>query len=175
MFESRNKAVGLSQRTWKNLELARKVRHVDKDNYDFHVVTQLLNSLLGLAIVPWAKHKDHKVWKVSLAELEEKGWPTWRFSKRCKKTTTLRDLLRHLRNAAAHGRYRFTGEVDSRCLSKVTLVVTDSPEEGKPINWRAEIGGEDLYRFCQLLAERLERMEHQAADHGALAGYNDSQ
>ena len=159
MFESRNTAVGLSQRTWKNFELVMKARDVDKDKYDFHLVAQLLNSLLGLVIVPWANHKDDKLWNAKLAELEEMGWPAWRFNKKYKKTTTLRQLLRRLRNAASHGRYSFTGDVDSRCLSKVTLVVTDACAEGKPVNWKAEIGGEELYRFCQLLAQRLEHLE----------------
>ena len=163
MFESRNTAVGLSQRTWKNFELAWQAREADEDNYDFHIVTQLLNSLLGLVIVPWANHKDDDLWKVKLIELENSGWPSWQFSKGYRQTTTLRQLLRHLRNAASHGRYRFIGDIDSRCLSRVTLVVTDAPE-GKPTNWKAEIGGAELHKFCQLLSEKLEQLEPKLPD-----------
>lgn len=163
MFESRNTAVGLSQRTWKNFELSMLAREADEDNYDFHIVTQLLNSLLGLVIVPWANHKDDDLWKVKLRDLEKAGWPAWQFSKEHKKTTTLRQLLRRLRNAASHGRYRFIGDIDSRYLSRVTLVVTDA-SEGKPENWKAEIGGAELHRFCQLLSEQLEQLEPKLPD-----------
>jgi len=157
-FESRNRPIGFAQRTRKNLEYVTDARDRDED---VHVVTHLVNSLLGIVIVPKAQYSKHKLWSVSLEELVREGWPNWdiRLDKPKHgrpKTTKLRHLVRHLRNAAAHGHFRFTGEPESRDLSEVGLIVEDQPGEDEETNWRAEIGGPELYEFCLLLADRIE-------------------
>lgn len=89
-------------------------------------------------------------------------WPKWTITLDVPnpgkpKTETLGNLVWHLRNAAAHGHSEFTGEPDSRDLSEVGLIVHDAPGEGQEPNWRAEIGGPELYQFCLLLADYIER------------------
>ena len=62
----------------------------------------------------------------------------------------------HLRNATAHGRFWFDGEPDSRHLSEVELVVEDAPSASQVPNWRAYIGGSELYQFCLMLADYID-------------------
>lgn len=166
MFETRNTAKGFAQRTRKNLQLVRQAREKTPMDYDFHVVTHLVNSLLGLVVVPQERHHKDPLWDVELTDLEEQGWPKWRIlkdqlgtanPKTWTKMTSLGRLTNHLRNAAAHGRFEFTDEPDSRHLSRVTLIVKDAPGPNQPINWRAEISCEDLYLFCLLLAKRIDK------------------
>ena len=71
------------------------------------------------------------------------------------KTTTLEWLAYHLRNATTHGRFEFAVDPDSRDLSEVRLVVEDAPGKDGPVNWKAEIGGKELYIFCLLLADHI--------------------
>ena len=72
------------------------------------------------------------------------------------KTKKLIHLIWHLRNATAHGRFRFDGVPDSPLLQKVTVIVEDKHPESSVINWRAHIGGKELYEFCIYLAKRIE-------------------
>ena len=156
-FETRNKPIGFAQRIRKNLEY---VRHARSRNEDVHVVTHLVNSMLGIVVVPHQHYSKMAFWSVTLKELLiDEGWPEWDITldvPKPGKTNTLGHLEWHLRNAAAHGRVEFIGEQDSRNLSEVGLIVHDAPGECQGPNWQAEIGGPELYRFCLLLAERIE-------------------
>ena len=154
-FESRNKPIGFAQRTRKNLEYVTAARDRGED---VHVVTHLVNSLLGIVIVPKAQYSGHDLWSVSLEELVRQGWPKWDITLDDSngKTKKLKHLVRHLRNAAAHGHFEFTGEPESRNLSEVGLIVKDQPGENEKTNWKAKIGGPELYEFCVLLADRIE-------------------
>ena len=161
-MEDRTVALGLAQRTLKNLEYIKKAAEAAED---VHLIADLTNSLLGLVIVPKEQYEGKELWNVTLKKLEKKGWPQWKITKdergaACENNWTLTKnlgrLVAHLRNAAAHGRFEYTGEPNSRKLSKVTLVVRDKPGKYKPVNWEAEIGGEDLYKFCTLLTKHIE-------------------
>ena len=161
MFVSRNDALGFAQRTRKNLEFVRRAHEAQDEDYDFHLVTHLMNSLLGLAIVPRVKHMEDMLWKKGLDELVRQGWPEWNIlldepDEGRSKTKTLGRLTTHLRNAASHGRFHFAGEADSRELHMVTVIVDDAPGNNCEINWRAEIAGDDLFRFCIKLATYIE-------------------
>ena len=52
---SRRTTRGFAERTRRNLELAKDSYGVRKD---FHVVTQLVNSLLGIVAIPWQRHSE---------------------------------------------------------------------------------------------------------------------
>ena len=163
-FACRNEALGIVQRTRKNLELVQLARQNDGNNYDFHLMTHVVNSLLGLVIHPIAIHPDHELWDPDLKDLENCGWPKWtqlldergKAGSKWTKTETLGRLVEHLRNAAAHGRFTFTDDPNSRELSRVNLVVEDAPGKKKPVNWQYEISGDKLCRFCLLLSEHIE-------------------
>jgi len=75
---SRNESMGFAKRTRKNLQ------HIEKAfdaGHDVHVVTQIVNSLLGLAVFLWENHLNEVVKATSLAELERQGWPRWKITK----------------------------------------------------------------------------------------------
>ena len=149
-FVSRGEAIGFAQRTRKNLEYMRNAR---ADKEDVHVVAHLVNSLLGVVIVPKEEYFEKEFLQVPLEELPGRPWPTWNITldepwKNGWKTKQLKDLIWHLRNAAAHGRFRFTGDPESRCLVEVIIIVEDQHPDSPTLNWRAEIGGEELYQFC---------------------------
>ena len=165
MFANRNEALGIAQRTRKNLMLTKEVFKDEGENCEFHRMTHVMNSLLGIVIHPFERHETHELWEVSLKQLEEEGWPKWNrlLDKQGKSnpntwtsTETLGRLVEHLRNASAHGRFIFDGEPDSKVLSKVKLIVSDAPSENAPVNWTYEIYGDKLEQFCLLLAKRIE-------------------
>ena len=152
------KGIGIAQRTRKNLEYIKS--QVDSGNEEVHLVTQLVNSLLGLIVVPQEKELADRTQQLKLQELEEKGWPEWDITKGKAKTQTLGRLIWRIRNATAHGRFIFSGPSDSPNLWEVILTVEDGPrpEKGKPwkATWRASIGGEALYGFCMLFSAHIE-------------------
>jgi hypothetical protein len=126
-------------------------------NHALHPVTQLANSLLGLVVFPYERAIITKLEKRELASLE--GWPQWDLqvddSEPAKKTRTLGRLLWHLRNAASHGRLRFSS--DSTDLQDVRLIVEDRPSQpSATVNWRAEISAAQLEGFCRRLAQLIE-------------------
>ena len=165
MFASRNEALGIAQRTRKNLTLMRTMLEQQGKDCEFHLMTHVVNSLLGIVIHPFEKLEGHGLWEVSLKQLEKEEWPQWKrlldiqgtaSPKTWEKTETLGRLVKHLRNASAHGRFTFHDEPDSRELSEVRLIVEDAPRKTAPVNWRYEIYGDDLELFCLLLSKRIE-------------------
>ncbi|MCY4365180.1 MAG: HEPN family nuclease [Chloroflexi bacterium] len=160
-METRNSALGFVYRTRKNLEFLRKARTMDED---VHLVAHLINSLLGLVVLPMERHPKDPMWTVSLEELQEWNWPNWIIIQDEKgeasnttwtPTKSLGRLITHLRNAAAHGKFVFADNPESRNLSDIRVIVEDAPFN-KPTNWRAEIGGEELYQFCLLLTDYIQ-------------------
>ena len=152
---SRNEAMGIVERTHKNLVYMRSAR---KNGADIHEVTHLFNSLLGLIVVPWERDlKGVDVLDTTIENLYDQGWPnmTPLIDEYPIKTKKLKDLVKHLRNAVAHGRFRFEGvessSADSREPSDIKVVMCDQMKrrhEDYVRHWRAEFGGEDLYQFC---------------------------
>ena len=159
MHVTRSEAIGFALRTRKNLEY---MRHAFDRAEDVHVVTHLVNSLLGIIVVPKERYCEETFWSINLEELARQGWPKWditidRPTKGGSRTETLGHLIRHLRNAAAHGRFRFGGKPDSRNLAEVRLIVEDAPSSGVGnADWRAEIGGDDLFLFCLMLTDYID-------------------
>ena len=159
MTEDRNNPLGFAQRTQKNLEFIKHAYEYHKG--DVHVVAQLMNSLLGIVIVPNAWKFKHHSSSVSLEKLVQHDWPMWNITYDKPtgdkpKTKTLECLIWHLRNAAAHGRFKFLDDPNSRELKEVLIQVEDAPGEKAQINWRATITGYELYRFCLLLSDEME-------------------
>ena len=146
---SRNDAIQIVRLTRKNLEYIRSARERGED---VHEVTQLVTSLLGLVVLPKQQYWEEQSWKSKLDELTGQGWPKWDIQKGS--ADNLGELIKHVRNAASHGRITFSS--DSRELSKVELVLEDAKGENSPPYWRAEIRGDHLYSFCLRFAEHLE-------------------
>lgn len=96
-----------AKRTRHNLEIIR--RHKEHD-YEAYEVTQLVNSLLGLIVLPKEK-SNPKLPKTSLGALFEQGWPSAALQPTEGKTPeNLRDLHRLLRNSVAHFNIEFSSK-----------------------------------------------------------------
>lgn len=152
---SRNEAMGIVERTHKNLVHMRFARN---HGADVHEVTHLFNSLLGLVVIPWERElKGLSLLDVGMEDLYEEGWPSLEpiLDEYSVKTKTLKVFIRHLRNAVAHGHFRFEGigsaSADSREPSEIKVILWDQRKvrnKNFVQRWKAEINGEDLYRVC---------------------------
>ncbi len=160
---SRNEAMGIVQRSNKNLAHMRNARRIGED---VHEVTHLFNSLLGLIVIPWERESEIAVdLDTRIEDLWDQGWPTFDVSidEYPDKTVSLKVLVYHLRNAVAHGRFRFEGigsaSADSRDPSEIRMIVSDQtiPPRGKPVlQWKAEITGDALNQFCDKFIQYIE-------------------
>ena len=160
-FVTRGEAIGFAQRTRKNLKYISEAFDAQED---LHVVTQLVNSLLGIVVVPKEQYFQESFLNVSLEELPQHKWPKWDITLdepkgKDRKTETLKDLIRHLRNAAAHGRFTYMGvneDQDAQNKSEIMIRVEDKYPKSDDFNWRCEIRGDELYRFCIRFTEYME-------------------
>ena len=166
-MDSRNTAKGFGERTMKNLRVILNARRC-LQLPDAHEVTQLANSLLGLVVFPFQEGNFGNNNAKDAAEKETiQQWSTqnkgnWNITlaacdcgtkKITWKPKTIRCLVRHIRNAAAHGRITFSS--DERELENVTFAIEDGDPQAKPFkaNFMANIDGADLLRFCQALSQ----------------------
>src|SRR5436190_17928665 len=119
---TRNQALELARRTRRNLEF---IEEAAGRQFDVHVVTQLTLSLLGLVVFPKEKLLLDETKRKTVATMTSEGWPTWTITRDegKKQTKTLADILKHVRNAVAHGRLTFTS--DSHRMEEVTIIVED--------------------------------------------------
>ena len=149
---TRKTTEGFARRVRKNLQFIMTKR---AEGEDVHEVTQLAISLLGLVVFPWEDHALKSLEQLSLAEIEEQGWPRWRITLDEKANTrTLGKLIKHLRNAASHRRITFSS--DHPEMAMVDITFEDAPDRRKPINWRATINAADLKDFCDRFTTMLE-------------------
>lgn len=96
--------VDLMKRTMHNLKT---IEQMDRSSGGVYEVTQLVNSFLAALAYPWEEWKVDS-YKMSLAEATEKGWPQFKKSDPLDDDPKdLRDLLRLVRNAFAHGNIAF--------------------------------------------------------------------
>jgi hypothetical protein len=147
MTNTRNEAIEFARRTRRNLEA---IEEAAESGAEVHVVTQLALSLLGLVVFPKEKLLLEGARRKTLPEMKEEGWPTWvitRDDDKKRPTTTLFDIVAHVRNAASHGRLTFTS--DSRLIEEVAIVVEDKKNKKDPEPyWVAQIEAKDLRAFC---------------------------
>ena len=123
MYISRNNALAFAQLTLTNLHFLEDVLKANPHE-DVHLVTQIVNSLLGLVVFLKEKKFVAAIEKLPLSQLIDDGWPQVAITKG--RSDTLGDLVRHIRNAAAHGRLRFSS--DQRDPEAVTIYVDDGPK-----------------------------------------------
>lgn len=149
---SRNESLGFAHRTLKNL---RRIEQARTAGEDVHVVTQRVLSLVGVVVFPWAEGVEQSIKTRRLEQLSVERWPKWDVF--LGQSESLGDLLRHLRNAVAHRRLRFSS--DSQDPRDVTIEFTDAPSEKAQANWGARIGADDLElflrRFIQLVDDTI--------------------
>jgi hypothetical protein len=163
----RNTIEGFAERTRKNLRFI--VASYD-NGLDVHVVTHLINSLLGLVVYPYEFYGLEQFDNIRLSEV----YPDqcrWDFSpiegivqQAFATPTSFGALLRHVRNGIAHRHIRFGST--SRNLRDVDVVLWDSrPKRDKngrlagyhSPHWCAKINAVDLEQFTEMLASMIAR------------------
>jgi len=141
IYVTRNNALVFAQHTLQNLELIERAFAGDSE---FHPVTQLINSLVGLIVFIHEREFARYVAKLPLSELVGQGWPKVQIDKDEEKrpTEALGDLVRHLRNAVAHGRIKFSS--DSRDLTQVRVEIEDYYPKAMLPYWTASLTAAEL-------------------------------
>jgi hypothetical protein len=109
-YASRGDALGFAQRTKKNLAF---IEEAARGHKDVHVVTQVVNSLLGLVVFPWERGFADRLERLPVAELTRQDWPKWRVTKG--ESPQLGDVLCHLRNGIAHGHLAYDSNSLAAC------------------------------------------------------------
>ncbi len=149
----RNNALYFARFTRENLRL---IENTFANSSDFHPVTQLINSLVGLLVFVHEKKLLAPVADLPIVELAKDGWPVVRILKDEQKikTSTLEHLIRHLRNSLAHGLMTFSS--DTHDLNQVTITVEDRPNDKVGPDWVASLTGFQLRDLCLRLIQLVE-------------------
>lgn len=138
-----------ASRTLRNLDRIQQAEQ-DGENNVFPI-TQLWNSLLGLIVMP--RERDERlIPETPISDLRTEGWPLP--VEAVGDSDTLRDLVRHLRNAVAHGNVRFTADEDRQIVSLTLWNMPLRRGKGsvpKP-NWESVIAASDLEVLARMIA-----------------------
>lgn len=135
-------------RTRSNLKLTDSLPREGEEA--FFEVTQLINSLLGLIVLP--RSQLNVLPNTQLDKLDA-SWPTVHFAEGGEpgqRPTDLRQLVIGLRNAVGHFNIKWLG--DGTGISGLRF----SSEAAAPPSWAVEFGLDDLRRFVDRLAEEIE-------------------
>ena len=151
-FVSRNDALEFAAHTRKNLEYIESAYSAGED---VHVVTQVINSLLGLVVFLHERELLHKAAEVRLSDLEGAGWPHVEITKGENECSTLEQLFYHLRNSVAHSRIKFSS--DSRDSHEVMIEFEDWKNKAKESYVCFEIDARALRDFCLKLMRMVEQ------------------
>jgi hypothetical protein len=154
-YHGRNTVWGFRDRVRKNLAFLNSSR---KRNADVHVVTEIVTSLLGLIVFPYAEIEERgytSFKKYKLEALCDQGWPKWSFD--ISSSDNLHDLIWHLRNAISHHRVIFSS--NSRAPEAVEVSFRDRPPKCSCDNWGASINAAELEKFALLFADMLKEWE----------------
>jgi hypothetical protein len=151
VINDRNQPLEFAARTRKNLEF---IEAAARNGDDVHRVIQITVSLLGLVVIPREKLLLPHLKDTTMASLAAEGWPTWQISLGKAETKTLHDLVRHLRNAASHGRLDFTS--NSPDPAQVEIIAEDKRPASSQVTWRAQIRADQLRDFCYRFLEFID-------------------
>lgn len=160
--ESRNDPLGFAKRTLKNLQFIENACSDHNSNPDVHVVTQIVNSMLGLIVFPHASQFDSQAEpifkKVGGLELEnlDSNLRKWNIQENTynEKCEILGNLIKHIRNGASHRRMRFSSDSRNPCCVFIEICDQDGKKQKR---WKASIRADDLRSFCLAFIELLEQ------------------
>lgn len=157
-----------TQRTLKNLEIIEKIANgdahlyfpnssgeIDIEETQAFEVTQLVNSMLGLIILPQQRYFD-SIPETPLSELRDWPKPLLEGDKP-EDLHTLKDLMRYIRNSIAHFNIEFLSSDDQRING---IKIWNLNRQGKK-NWTALISLYDLRdiseKFIELMLEKTSK------------------
>jgi HEPN family protein len=141
------------KRTRKNLELTEQWR-IEHPHADFNEVTHLINSLLGLVVLP----KEKVLSELQQLDVTPTGIPDWRATFRLVQAegeppTELRPFIDGLRNSVADGSLDF--ETDGVEITGVTFV-QKSRDKPRRTLWRASFALDELRFFLEHFIAQIE-------------------
>ena len=155
MTEYKNLVQDFARRTIINLEIIKDYKANTKG--EVYEVTQLINSMLGLLVLP-REHFIDEIPETPLKDLENEGWPRIQQSTKYDQCNTLRALIKNLRNAIAHFNVEFRTGVDEEIVG---LCVWDEytnrkkNRKEKIRHWEAEMTLETLEKFARCFSDIL--------------------
>lgn len=134
MASYENLVKDFTKRTLENLELVENLKADDPDA-EVYEVTQLINSLLGLVVLPRQKYLAD-IPETPLTDLVRQGWAIPRTIVNHPKTPNLRRLIVYLRHAVAHFNIEFTS-VDDKNIAGVK--VWNVPPNSGTKDWEVQL------------------------------------
>ncbi|QDT55950.1 hypothetical protein Pan44_39980 [Caulifigura coniformis] len=136
-----------AKRTQRNLAVIRERRAAGDEVYD---VTQLINSMLGLLVLP-KEHYYDRIPQTPLDELRDAGWPAPVVTGEMPEPKDLRKLMALLRNSIAHCNMTFT-ERGGR-ITGVEVWNTKNGKKDGERNWTALLSLQDLESITDRFTE----------------------
>ncbi len=169
MYDKDNLVLDFIRRTRKNLKL---VESLVKDNnptdIEAYEVTQFINSLLGLLIIPQQALYDNLP-ETPLSELTENGWPEIKPIEGCLPKDNLYQLLRYLRNSVAHFNVEFLSE-DKQTITGIRLwnYPDDRSRRNNLPDWKIELSLENLKIITNKFLEIIEEISQMKKNNNSL-------
>jgi hypothetical protein len=156
-------STGLAQRTLKNLNFIQQAHATGLA--DVHVITQMMNSLLGLLVFP-VKDEFH----IPLKAVSLTNPPDFQAVRRSlpdfpilpsltvalfEKCSNLSRFFTRLRNSISHKHLTFSGDPDSRCPTNVMLTFKDRKNDNTPFDWEITMNAEDLEKLIRYVGDDI--------------------
>ena len=136
-----------AERTEHNLEALRKFQ---KDGFEFYEVTQLINSCLGLLILPKENYVTN-IPEIPLEQLKSDKWPIPEIEGNFEQVKDLRELIRYLRNAIAHFNIEFIADTN-RNIEGIKVWNINRDEK---ITWKAKLSIKQLEMLLNKFSELI--------------------
>ena len=142
-FPNRNDVYGFAMRTRKNLE---NINIAYSRGADVHPVTQVVCSLMGIAVFPW--ENSFKFINDDLSVTDIFTNPPLHFEIQKGSVRNFGELLRIVRNSVSHRGIEFSS--DSRNLNEVKITLTERKRSGRDWEVRSVIvfTGTQLLQLC---------------------------
>ena len=140
-FLNRNDVYEFANRARKNL---RFIIEAEKTGADVHPITQVVCSLMGIAVFPWEEGLSVFAKNSPLEEIFDK--PRLDFEVEQGEIGNFGELLRSVRNSVSHRGIDFNS--DSRKLSEVSIRLTEKWKKNGPVRTVTRFKGDQLLRFC---------------------------
>ncbi len=139
-------AKDFAKRTKHNLKLIEEHKLCGEEAYE---VTQLINSCLGLLVLPQQRYMD-SIPKTPINELVKDGWVIPKVSGDFPQVENLNQLIRYLRNAISHFNIEFVSDSEDEIS---TLKMWNANHERK--TWEAVLGFHELKAILEKFADLL--------------------
>ena len=145
-----HKVKDFAKRTKHNLQLIRQCQQRGEDAYE---VTQLINSCLGLLVLP-REHYIDDIPKTPIEELEKNGWKIPKVKPGYSQVKDLNQLISYLRHAIAHFNIEFISDAED----EIRALEVWNNKDGKK-DWEAVLDLNELESLIEKLSDMLMEYE----------------